>query len=64
MPKFRYTQNLRPSNDKVIFQRPSCGSPTAVASGFIAGGAPVEQYAGQRQRSYRAVSSRVGVVRV
>ena len=47
MPKFRYTQNLRPSNDKVIFQRRSCGSPTAVASGFIAGGAPVEQYAGQ-----------------
>ena len=30
-------QNLRPSNIKVIFQRPSCGSPIAVASGFIAG---------------------------
>jgi len=29
-------QNLRPSNIKVIFQRPSCGSPIAVASGFIA----------------------------
>ena len=28
-------QNLRPSNIKVIFQRPSCGSPRAVA-GFIA----------------------------
>jgi len=34
-------QNLRPSNIKVIFHRPSCGSPTAVASGFIAGTAPV-----------------------
>ena len=32
---------LRPSNIKVIFQRPSCGSPIAVASGFIAGTAPV-----------------------
>ena len=29
-------QNLRPSNINVIFQRPSCGSPIAVASGFIA----------------------------
>ena len=36
-------QNLRPSNIKVIFQRPSCGSPIAVASGFIAVTAPVEQ---------------------
>jgi len=34
-------QNLRPSNVKVIFQRPSCGSPIAVASGFIAGAAAV-----------------------
>ena len=34
-------QNLRPSNIKVIFQRPSCGSPIAVASGFIASIAPV-----------------------
>ena len=34
-------QNLRPSNIKVIFQRPSCESPIAVASGFIAGTAPV-----------------------
>jgi len=34
-------QNLRPSNIKVIFQRPSCGSSIAVASGFIAGTAPV-----------------------
>jgi len=34
-------QNLRPSNIKVILQRPSCGSPIAVASGFIAGAAPV-----------------------
>ena len=37
-------QNLRPSNIKVIFQRPSCGSPTAVASGFIAGAAPVARH--------------------
>jgi len=36
-------QNLRPSNIKVIFQRPSCGSPIAVASGFIAGTASVIQ---------------------
>jgi len=35
------TQNLRPSNDTVIFQRPSCGANIAVASGFIAGTAPV-----------------------
>jgi len=28
-------------NDKAIFQRPSRGSPIAVASGFIAGTAPV-----------------------
>jgi len=34
-------QNLRPSNVKVIFQRPSCGSPIAVASGFIAGILPL-----------------------
>jgi len=34
-------QNLRPSNIKVIFQRPPCGPPIAVASGFIAGTAPV-----------------------
>jgi len=34
-------QNLRPSNIKVIFQRPSCGSPIAVASGFIACTAPM-----------------------
>jgi len=34
-------QNLRPSNIKVMFQRPSCGSPTAVASGLIAGTGPV-----------------------
>jgi len=34
-------QNLRPSNVKVIFRRPSCGFPIAVASGFIAGTAPV-----------------------
>ena len=34
-------QNLRPSNIKVIFQRPSCRSPTAVASGFTADTAPV-----------------------
>jgi len=34
-------QNLHPSNIKVIFQRPSCRSPIAVASGFIAGAAPV-----------------------
>jgi len=34
-------QNLRPSNIEVIFQRPSCGSPIAVALGFIAGTAPV-----------------------
>jgi len=33
--------NLRPSNDTVIFQRPSCGANIAVASGFIAGTAPV-----------------------
>jgi len=36
-------QNLRPSNIKVIFQRPSYGSPIAVASGFIAGTAPVDK---------------------
>jgi len=36
-------QNLCPSNIKVTFQRPSCGSPIAVASGFIAGTAPVQQ---------------------
>ena len=42
MPKFG-TQNLRPSNDTVIFQRPSCGANIAVASGFIAGTAPVVQ---------------------
>jgi len=36
-------QNLRPSNIKVIFRRPSCGSPVAVASGFIAGTAPVTE---------------------
>jgi len=34
-------KNLRPSNIKVIFQRPSCGSPIAVASGFSAGTAAV-----------------------
>ena len=34
-------QNRRPSNVKVIFQRPSCRSPIAVASGFIASTAPV-----------------------
>jgi len=34
-------QNLRPSNTKVIFQRPSCGSHMAVAPGFIAGTDPV-----------------------
>jgi len=34
-------QNLHPSNIKVIFQRPSCRSPIASASGFIAGTAPV-----------------------
>jgi len=34
-------QNLRPSNIKVIFQRPSCGSPIAMASGFIACTAPM-----------------------
>jgi len=34
-------QNLRPSNDTVIFQQPSCGANIAVASGFIAGTAPV-----------------------
>jgi len=37
-------QNLRPSNIKVIFQRPPCGSPVAVASGFIAGTAPVVKH--------------------
>ena len=36
-------QNLRSSNVKVTFQRPSCGSPIAVASGFIAGTAPVHR---------------------
>jgi len=40
MPNFG-TQNLRPSNDTVIYQRPSCGANIAVASGFIAGTAPV-----------------------
>jgi len=35
-------QNLRPSNIKVIFQQPYCGSPIAVASGVIAGTAPVQ----------------------
>jgi len=34
-------QNLHPSNIKAIFQRPCCGSPIAVASGFIAGTASV-----------------------
>ena len=34
-------QNLRPLNIMFIFQRPSCGSPIAVSSGFIAGTAPV-----------------------
>jgi len=34
-------QNLRPSNDTVIFQRPSCGANIAVASLFIAGTGPV-----------------------
>ena len=34
-------QNLRPSNDTVIFQRPSCGANIAVASRFIAGTGPV-----------------------
>ena len=34
-------QNLHPSYIKVIFQRPSCRSPIAVASGFIAVTAPV-----------------------
>jgi len=34
-------QNLRPSDDTVIFQRPSCGTKIAVASLFIAGKAPV-----------------------
>ena len=38
-------QNLRPSNIKVIFQRPSCGYPIAVALGFIAGTAPVARAA-------------------
>jgi len=38
-------QNLRPSNIKVIFQRLSCGSPIAVASGFIAGTVPVARAA-------------------
>jgi len=38
-------QNLRPSNIKVIFQQPSCGSPIAVASGFITGTAPVGLFA-------------------
>jgi len=39
-------QNLRPSNINAIFQRPSCGSPIAVASGFIAGTAAVVVCAG------------------
>ena len=34
-------QKLRPSNIKVIFQRPSCGSPIAMTSGFIASTTPV-----------------------
>jgi len=41
-------QNLRPSNDTVIFQRPSCGANIAVASGFIAGTAPVAQTEGNK----------------
>jgi len=40
-------QNLRPSN--VIFQRPSCGARIAVASGFIAGTAPVGHPACKKQ---------------
>ena len=36
-------QNLCPSKVKVIFQRPSCGSPIVVASRFIASTAPVLQ---------------------
>jgi len=32
---------MRPSNDTVVFQRPSCGANIAVASLFIAGTGPV-----------------------
>ena len=49
-------QNLRPSNIKVIFQRPSCRSPMVVASGFIAGTAPVVQQTGTQLASASDVS--------
>jgi len=46
MPKFRYAKPAT-IKFKVIFQLPSCGSPIAVTSGFIAGTGPVVDLAGQ-----------------
>jgi len=54
-------RNLRPSNLKVIFQRPSCGSPTAVASGFIASTAAVFRAVAEKQVTEGLDNFRVGM---
>jgi len=54
-------RNLRPSNLKVIFQRPSCGSPTAVASGFIASTAAVFRAVAEKDVTEGLDNFRVGM---
>ena len=54
-------RNLRPSNLKVSFQRPSCGSPTAVASGFIVGTAAVFRAVAEKQVTEGLDNFRVGM---
>ena len=54
-------RNLRPSNLKVIFQRPSCGSPTAVALDFIASTAAVFRAVAEKQVTEGLDNFRVGM---